>query len=433
MVSSLLGFGASITWYYCGFRQVYDHDPFVRAAFALCAAVLAALHVRLLLPALQRLVESTSRGDCATSPDDDVTHLGVHVAAALSLAYMTVCALLELSSVLNWPGRWYYFSRYSMRLCFGGAWYFVALSSLFGVRYLLSVAAPLWDYCCGKRQQHRRRRSCSPFCATLDADDECSALEHGRLPHFRVRLFAADPAALQYAVDWLVGLVTLGLLYPAVRLATVRQQLRLVRLRPGTTLQLPPHDAQGLLCHVGCPNFAMSLVSCGLWQCLGFAAEREHAWLDDHLHVVIDSSSSSSSSSSSLSDQQQLQPLPTYGEHHRARFFRAHVHWLQFATALTSLLTAGLAYPCLAVYTAAQRAQRTWLSVDSPSAMTTTPLPASPPTTTMQLNADARLFVDHVCCPNLAMSLITCGLWSCCGCAEQRAARWLDQRTSTRW
>jgi len=43
------------------------------------------------------------------------------------------------------------------------------------------------------------------------------------------------------------------------------------------------------------------------------------------------------------------------------------------------------------------------------------------------VGAEPLEFARSVCCVNYLLTIVTCGLWSCCGCAQLRQNQWLDE------
>jgi len=187
--------------------------------------------------------------------------------------------------------------------------------------------------------------------------------------------------------------MTFGLIYPWLFIDSVRTWIREV-IFSGHRAEF---DGEVLdYCQSVCLlNCLASILTCGLWNCCGCAQRRKSEWLDNHLRLI------------------QTVPIntPLHHQHHqRFYFFQAHPScFYRMIIAIVSAISCGICYP--------------WLVI------------AQLKSTIQEFNfgglhakfiGEPCEFCQEVICINCVLNFITCGLYLCCGCAETRRNRWID-------
>jgi len=139
------------------------------------------------------------------------------------------------------------------------------------------------------------------------------------------------------------------------------------------------------------PNQLLSLITCGCWVCLGGADHLQNKWIDEHTQVVAQDRS--------------LQNNDIY-------LFQARpVWWKRILAGVISCFTCGLTAPFFFVPHMKETISQ--MRFGSKRA---------------NFVGDTDDYVSSVCFPNYAISLLTCGCYSCLGFADKRTRTWVDGR-----
>ena len=197
-------------------------------------------------------------------------------------------------------------------------------------------------------------------------------------------LYTATPPFCTRLLGGFIASITCGLLLPFIMVRLIKMYFDKFWFAGSRgEFHGQPIDYCVSVC---CVNQILSCFTCGFWRCCGYAWDREHKWIDDHVTVE--------------------------GQQNSDVFlFQARPAWYKIIlTGILSCLTCGLAAPIF--FAAHMKETIAQMMFDNKKA---------------NFIGTTDDYISEVWLPTCGFNIITCGFYRCCGLADLRWRTWVDR------